>query len=175
MIPGRPDPSEYAPYASIYVDLVQEADILHALSVQIEDTMALLKSIDDRHGADHTYAPGKWTVKQVVNHIVDTERIMAYRALRLARNDSTPLPGFEQDDYVQYGPSGQCSLADFCEEFRLVRAATIALFRNLPAEAWRWGGVVNQHNVTVRGLAFVTAGHELHHAKILREKYLVGE
>jgi hypothetical protein len=154
-----------------YVDLVPGADVMHALTSQIDDTCALLKTTDDRR-AGQGYAPGKWTVKQVAGHIVDTERIFAYRALRVARNDATPLPGFEQDDYVRFGPFDDCRLADLLDEFRVVRAGTVALFRGLPPDAWMRRGVVNQFNVTVRGLAFQTAGHELHHAKILREKYL---
>lgn len=169
--PGRPDASEYAPYVQGYVDLVPGPDVLHVLTSEVENTCALLKPLDEGR-AGQAYAPGKWTIKQVAGHIIDTERIFAYRALRVARNDATPLPGFEQDDYVRFGPFDQCKLADLLDEFRMVRATTIALFRSLPPEVWMRRGVVNQFNVTVRGLAFQTAGHELHHAKILREKYL---
>jgi hypothetical protein len=168
---GRPDASEYAPYAKAYVDLVAGDDILHALRTQADETVALLQSIDEA-GSSATYAPGKWTVKQVLGHINDTERIFAYRALCVARNDATPLPGFEQDDYVRFGPFDQCTFASLLDEFRVVRAGTIALFKALPPEAWKRRGVANKFDVTVRGLAFCTAGHERHHVKILREKYL---
>jgi hypothetical protein len=166
--PGHPEASEYPPYAAVYVDLVPEGNILHLLASQVEDTVALLQPIDP----ERTYAPGKWTVRQVAGHIIDTERVFAYRALRTARNDATPMAGFEQDDYVRFGPFDHCSLTDLLDEFRIVRAASIALYRNLTPESWMRKGVANQFPVTVRGLAYVTAGHELHHVKILREKYL---
>jgi uncharacterized damage-inducible protein DinB len=154
------------------VDLVPGGDILQLLASQVEDTAALLQPIDEHRAGEMRYAPGKWTVKQVLGHVVDTERIFTYRALRTARGDATPMPGFEQDDYVRFGPFDHCSLADLLDEFRIVRAASIALYRNLTPESWMRKGVANQFPVTVRGLAYLTAGHELHHAKILRERYL---
>ena len=166
--PGRPEVTEYPTYAAAYVNLVPAGNIIDLLDKQIGETTTLLRSADP----ELAYAPGKWTVKQVVGHVVDTERIFAYRALRIARNDSAPSPGFEQDDYVRYGPFAQCSLADLLEEFRLVRASSIALYNKLDPEAWQRTGVANQFPVSVRGIAYLTAGHELHHAKILREKYL---
>jgi hypothetical protein len=170
--PGRPDVSEYPPYASIYVDLVPDSDILGLLASQVEDTVALLQPIDEHRASDMRYAPGKWTVKQVLGHVVDTERVFTYRALRTARGDATPMPGFEQDDYVRLGPFEHCSLADLLDEYRIVRAASIALYSKLTPESWMRKGVANRFPVTVRGLAYLTAGHELHHLKILREKYL---
>jgi hypothetical protein len=170
--PGRPDPSEYPPYAAAYVDLVQGDDILRLLSGQAEDTVGLFQSIGAERAGAFRYAPDKWTASQVLGHVIDTERIFAYRALRVARNDGAPSPGFEQDDYVRFGPFDHCSLDSLVDEFRVVRAASLALYRNLQPEAWMRRGVANRFNVTVRGLAFLTAGHELHHAKILREKYL---
>jgi len=168
----RPATSEYAPYAKAYIDLVEGSDIVSALTTQQEDAAALIGSFDDRHAGQFVYAPGKWTLKQVINHIIDTERVFAYRALCLARNDLRPLPGFDQDEYVRFGPASQCTIADLREEFTAVRAATIALFRNLPDEAWLRRGSVNEYDVTIRGLAFHIAGHERHHVKIVREKYL---
>jgi hypothetical protein len=170
--PGHPDPSEYPPYASIYVDLVQSDDILRLLFEQIEDTIALLRSIGVERAGAFRYASDKWTAKQILGHVIDTERIFGYRALRVARNDGAPSPGFEQDDYVRFGPFDHCSLDSLVDEFRVIRAASLALYRNLQPEAWMRRGVANNFDVTVRGLAFLTAGHELHHAKILREKYL---
>jgi uncharacterized protein YciI len=169
--PGRPDPSEYAVYAKAYVDLVEGDDILHAFEVQLADTLALLQPISPE-AAGFAYAPGKWTVKQVLGHVIDTERIFGYRALCIARGDTTALPGFEQDDYVAGANFNACPLAVLLQEFRAVRQATLALFRNLPAEAWTRRGTVNNYSATVRGLAFTSAGHERHHVKILREKYL---
>jgi len=168
---GRPESSEYAAYAKAYVDLVAGDDILHALRTQVDETVALLQPLGEA-GSAVAYAPGKWTVKQVLGHIIDTERVFAYRALCVARNDATPLPGFEQDDYVRFGPFDKCTFASLLDEFSVVRAGTIALFRDLQPADWMRRGVANKFDVTVRGLAFCTAGHELHHRKILREKYL---
>ena len=168
---GRPDASEYAAYAKAYVDLVAGDDVLHALRTLVDETVGLLQPLGEG-GSATAYAPGKWTVKQVLGHIIDTERVFAYRALCVARNDATPLPGFEQDDYVRFGPFEHCAFASLLDEFRVVRAGTVALFRDLQPEHWMRRGVANKFNVTVRGLAFCTAGHELHHRKILREKYL---
>src|SRR6202034_4604784 len=117
------------------------------------------------------YAADKWTVKEVVGHISDTERIFAYRALRLARADETALSGFEQDDYVLAGAFGERTLADLVEEFAFVRGATSALFHSLGEQAWLRRGIANKNEVTVRALAFIIAGHELHHRALLKERY----
>jgi hypothetical protein len=170
---GRPGETEYATYAKAYVDLVRGDDVLEALGTQLQETLALLRPVDDYRAAQLTYAPGKWTLSQVVGHISDTERIFSYRALRIARGDTTPLPGFEQDDYVRFSGFEDRRLSDLLGEFETVRASTISLFRGIPHEAWNRRGVVSQFSVTVRGLAFHTAGHEMHHVKILREKYLL--
>ena len=120
---------------------------------------------------DNRYLPEKWSVKEVLGHIIDTERIMAYRALRIARGDKTPIEGFEQDDYVRNGPFGHCRLSDLVEEFMHVRRATVAMFRNLDEPAITRKGVANKHEVTARALAYIIAGHELHHRRIVEEKY----
>jgi len=172
LILGRPDTSEYPPYAAVYVNLVVGDQILPILAAQLEQSTALLKSVDDRRASEFAYAPGKWTIKQILGHIIDTERIFGYRALCVARNDVTPLPGFEHDDYVAAGFFNERSLNSLIDEYRAVRQSTIALFQNLPQQAWLRQGLANKYNVTVRGLAFLAAGHELHHVKILREKYL---
>jgi uncharacterized protein YciI len=167
--PGRPEPSEYRMGA--YVDLVEGDDILRAFETQLADTLALLQPLSPA-AAGFAYAPGKWTVKEVVGHVIDTERIFGYRALCIARGDTTALPGFEQDDYIQGANFNACPLEVLLHEFRVVRQSTLALFRNLPAESWMRRGTVNNYSATVRGLAFTSAGHERHHVKILREKYL---
>ena len=118
------------------------------------------------------YAPEKWSLKEVLGHVNDTERIMSYRALRIARNDATPIEGFEQDDYVGNGPFGQRPLSDLIEDYIAVRRATVSLFRNLDEAAWTRRGVANKNEVTVRALAYIIAGHELHHRRIIEEKYL---
>jgi hypothetical protein len=172
LILSRPDASEYPPYAAAYVNLVVGDDILGILSAQLEEITALLKPVDDRRASEFAYAPGKWTVKQILGHMIDTERIFGYRALCVARNDATPLPGFEQDDYVASGSFNERTLSGLIDEFRVVRQSTISLFQNLPQQAWLRHGLANKYNVTVRGVAFLAAGHGWHHTKILREKYL---
>ena len=167
---ARPAAGEYAPYYEKYVSLVSDDDILATLQKQPPELAALLSKHNESDG-ELRYAPGKWSVKEVLGHVIDSERVFAYRALRIARNDSTPMEGFEQDDYVKYGPFGQGSLAALIEEFRSVRLATVSLFRGLDEAAWLRRGVANKNEVTVRALAYIIAGHELHHKKILQEKY----
>ncbi len=167
---GRPEPSEYAPYYERYISLVQGDNILSILDTQRRQTMLLLSGRDEEDG-NFSYAPGKWSTKEVLGHLCDTERIFAYRALRIARGDTTPLPGFEQDDYVRNGPFANRSLSDLVEEFIAVRRASLSLLRNLDEAAWMRRGVASKNEVTVRALAYMIAGHELHHRKILEEKY----
>jgi hypothetical protein len=119
------------------------------------------------------YALGKWTIGEVLGHVIDVERVDAYRALCIARNDKTSLPGFEQDDYVRYGPHANCHVSDLVAEFTHVRLANVALFRALGAEAWVRRGVANDHEVTVRALAYVLAGHARHHMRILEQEYFL--
>jgi len=171
-IPGRPDESEYPPYAAKYVALVAGNDVLASLAKQIEETTALLKPVDERRASEFVYAPGKWTIKQILGHMLDTERIFAYRALCVARGETAALPGFEQDDYVATGAFGERTLSNLLDEFQTARKSTIALFRNLPQPAWMRRGNANKFPVSVRGIAYLAAGHEAHHVKILREKYL---
>jgi len=170
----RPQPGEYAPYYERYISLVPGNDVLAALTVLEEQRRQMLLLLSGRAEADGDlrYAPEKWSVKEVLGHINDTERVMSYRALRIARGDQTPTAGFEQDDYVRNGPFAHCTLADLIEDYIAVRRATITLFRNLDGPAWTRRGVANNNEVTVRALAYIIAGHELHHRKILEEKYL---
>lgn len=167
---ARPGAGEYAPYYEKYVSLIPEDDILATLQKQPPEIVALLSARKEAYG-DFRYAPGKWSVKEVLGHVIDTERVFSYRALHIARNDQTPMEGFEQDDYVKYGPFGQCSLAVLVEEFKSVRLATLSLFRGLDEAAWVRRGVANKNEVSVRAIAYIIAGHELHHEKILLEKY----
>jgi len=168
---SRPDATEYAPYYGRYIDLVPEGDLIITLSQQINDTSALLRGIPEPQ-AETRYEPGKWSIKEMTGHLVDTERIMSYRALRIARADETPLPGFEQDDYVRAANFDARTLAHLLEEYLAVRAATLALFRNLDAAAIARRGMANNVPVTVRALAYIIAGHERHHVNVLRTKYL---
>lgn len=167
----RPDQTEYAPYYGKYINLVPEGDILAALGRQIDDTLALLRSVPESQ-ADSRYAPDKWSIKEVIGHLIDAERVFGYRALRFARNDSTSLQGFEQDDYVRYGGFGEQSLNDLASEYEHVRRANIFLLRGLSTEAWDRRGMASDNEVSVRALAYIIAGHELHHMNIIRSKYL---
>ena len=170
----RPQPGENAPYYDGYISLVQSNgkgdDILAALDDQRRQMLLLLCGRAESDG-DLRYAPEKWSLKEVLGHINDTERIMSYRALRISRSDATPLEGFEQDDYVRNGPFGRRSLADLIEDYIAVRRATVSLFRNLDETAWTRRGLANKNEVTVRALAYIIAGHELHHRRIIEEKY----
>jgi hypothetical protein len=166
----RPKPAEYNVYYDRYISLIPGSDIVTTLATQLPKTIAFLSSRSEQDG-ELRYAPGKWSVKEVVGHMIDTERIMAYRALRFARNDRTPIPGYEQDDFVREGPYADLRLADLIEEFKAVRASTIALFRNLRSGDWTRRGVANQNEISVRALAYVIAGHEIHHRNILEERY----
>jgi hypothetical protein len=167
---ARPQAGEYAPFYDRYVSLVEGEDILNTLDQQRRQMMLLLSCRQEEDG-NFRYAPDKWSAKEVLGHICDTERIFAYRALRIARADATPLEGFEQDDYVRNGPFAQRPVADLVEEFIAVRRATISLLRNLDEAAWARRGVANKNEVSVRALAYIIAGHELHHRRILEEKY----
>ena len=167
----RPQPGEYAPYYEKYLSQIESNDILSTLDDQRRQMLLLLSGRTEADG-DLRYAPDKWSLKEVLGHINDTERIMAYRALRIARGDATPLAGFEQDDYVRNGPFSDRSLADLIEDYIAVRRATITLFRNLDDAAFARRGVANKNDVTVRALAYIIAGHELHHRRIIEEKYL---
>ena len=167
----RPQPGEYAPYYDRYISLVPANDILAALEDQRRQMLLLLCGRAEADG-DLRYAPDKWSLKEVLGHVNDTERIMSYRALRISRGDATPIEGYEQDDYVRNGPFARLPLADLIEDYIAVRRATISLFRNLDEGAWSRRGVANKNEVTVRALAYIIAGHELHHGRIIEEKYL---
>jgi hypothetical protein len=168
----RPDASEYAPYYHKYVERVADGDVEQVLQDQIGETMALLSSLSEEDG-DRAYAQGKWTIKEVVGHVADTERIFSYRLMRAARGDATPLPSFDENAYAAAGGYGARTLASVAGELAAVRAATVALVRGLPAEAWDRRGVASGYDFSVRAAGYMIAGHELHHANLLRTRYLV--
>lgn len=170
MVTSKPQPSEYAPYYGKYIALVPGDDVVNALRVQMKRTNELLGSRSEPDG-NFRYAADKWSVKEVLGHLADAERIFTYRALRIGRADQTPIEGFEQDDYVRSGGFDGRSLKNVLGEFSAVRAATVALYESLAEEAWARRGIANKNEVSVRALAFITAGHELHHVKILEECY----
>ena len=168
-----PEPSEHAPYYGRYTSLVAKGDIVDTLARQGPETIALLSSLSDEQ-ANYRYAPGKWSIKEMLGHVVDTERIFAYRALRIARNDQTPIEGFEQDDYVRGANFSEHRIKDMLEEFAIVRRASILLFQQLSPEAWLRHGTASQMGISVRALAYIIAGHEIYHRNALKEKYLSG-
>ncbi len=168
----KPATGEYAPDYEKYIELVPQESIVETLKRQMADTLSLLAGMSEEQ-AGHRYAPGKWSVKQLVGHIVDGERIFAYRALRFARNDKTPLAGFEQDDYVANGGFDRRQMADITREYEQVRRASIELFESLDMEAWQRQGKANDVEVSVRALAWIICGHELHHVGVLKSKYLI--
>ena len=171
---ARPEPGEYAPYYDRYISLVPGNDILTTLESQRRQMLLLLSGRDEAEG-DFRYAPDKWSMKEVLGHVCDTERIFAYRALRISRGDRTPIEGFEQDDYVRNGPFAQRPLAELIEDYIAVRRATLTLLRNLDEQAWMRRGIANKNEVSVRAIAYTTAGHELHHRRILEEKYFAAD
>jgi uncharacterized damage-inducible protein DinB len=167
----KPAAGEFAPYYGKYISLVEGDDILRALEEQNGATLGVLRSRTEAQG-NYRYEPGKWSIKEVVGHLIDTERIFAYRALRIARDDKTPLPGFEQDDYVASADFDASQLADLAAQFALVRQSNLAMFRQFSDEAWLRRGTASENPVTVRALAYIIAGHELHHLRLLRSRYL---
>lgn len=170
---SKPQPGEFDPYYTLYLDAVREGDLLRLLEGQGAEMLDLLRAFGEARGT-FRYAPGKWSVKEVLGHITDTERIFAYRALRFARADATPLPGFEQNGYVAAAGFDRRTMADLAEEFADVRKATIKLFAGMDANALTRAGIASGSPLTVRAAAWIIAGHEQHHARILRERYLTG-
>jgi hypothetical protein len=165
----RPAPEEYGQYFGRYVDLVPHGDVALRLETQLGDTLALVQAAPE--AADRAYAPGKWTVKEVLGHLADVERVLSYRALRMARGDATPLPGFDEDAYVAAADFGARPLVEVAAELAAVRAATLALLRGLPAAGWTRRGTANGLETTARGVIWTIAGHELHHRRVLVERY----
>ena len=168
---ARPQASEYASDYEGYISKVPGGDVVGTLSKQRDETIALIKSIPEARG-DFRYAEGKWSIKELIGHVIDCERVFAYRALRFGRGDTTPLSGFEQDDFVRGADFNKRSLSDLADEYEHVRRATISLFASLEESAWDRRGAANDNEISVRALAFITAGHERHHVEILKAKYL---
>jgi len=164
---SRPDSTEYAEFYTNYIARVPEGAVVDFLAKQPGDYRQLLVGVSEGAAAAPT-APGKWSIKQILGHVSDAERVMGYRALRFARGDEQELPGFEQDDYVREAGSDARSLEELLAEFESVRRSTIALFKSLPPGAEMRGGVANGNRVTVRALAYIAAGHAQHHYELLR-------
>ena|SRR5947209_3301405 len=170
-MPGRPEQSEAAPYYFTYIDQVPGADVQDVLESQLEEAATLFSTITEE-SSHHRYAADKWSMRQVLNHITDTERAFAFRALWFARGFATPLPGYDQDIAATGAEADGVSWVAHVKEFRSVRLSTLSLFANLPPEAWLRSGIASNNPFTVRALAYIIAGHSTHHVKILRNRYL---
>jgi len=168
---ARPLDSEYADYYRTYTSKVPEGNVLETLRRQHEETQELLAGLDNSQ-AEHRYAPGKWSIKEVVGHLVDTERIFAHRALTFARQDRSPLPGMDQDEYVAHGKFDQRSLEDLMAEWKSLRQANLHLFASFDEEVAQRTGEASGYSFSVRSLVYIVAGHEIHHVGVLRDRYL---
>lgn len=168
----RPAADEFAPYYGTYINLVPGGDLRDVLRSQLHEAVATLSGATEAQG-NRAYGGGKWTLKEVLAHVCDTERVFSYRLLRIARGDVTPLPGFEQDLWVPTSDANARSVQAHVLELTAVRASTLLLMEGLPAEAWTRRGTASGHSVSARAMAYIAAGHERHHMRIVREKYLV--
>jgi DinB superfamily len=168
---NRPDRNETAEYYLTYINQVPDGDIGQILERQEPDTVQLLRGVPEERSL-HRYAPDKWSIREVVSHINDTERMFVFRALWFARGFDSPLPSFDQNVAIRGAAADERPLNSHIDEFRAVRAATVALFRDLSADAWMRRGVASGNPFTVRALAYITAGHMAHHVRLLRERYL---
>lgn len=168
-----PDPSEYAPYYGTYTRQVPRGNILHILETQLDETLDTLHGIPAERET-YRYAPNKWSIRELVGHLVDTERLFSFRAMAFARADPSPFPNMEQDDYVRAADFDRRPLKDLADEFLHLRKANVALFRSLDDEAAARIGTASGVQFTARSIPYIMAGHERHHLTILRERYLSG-
>ena len=167
----RPENTEYAEWYAGYVGSVGENDIVSVLQKQIDEIKEIFAGISEEKGL-YRYAEGKWTIKEVLSHLIDGERVFAYRAFRISRKDETPLAGFDQDPYIENSNSNDRTIPDLVEELALLRQANMFIFRNLKERDWDIFGTASDNKITVRALAYIMAGHIRHHLKILQERYL---
>jgi uncharacterized damage-inducible protein DinB len=167
---NKPPPDEYPPFAAVYINQVETTDVIGLLEQLKDSTYKLFNSLSDDQ-AMHAYAAGKWTLKQVLGHMIDTERTFAYRAFVFSRNN-IELPGFDQDIYVDNTDFNRQSIQNLASEFKAVREANLFLYKAFTDEQLLRKGVASGHPVSVRGLVYMIAGHELHHLKIIQERYL---
>jgi uncharacterized damage-inducible protein DinB len=168
---GRPEPNEAASYYHGYINLIASDDIVSVLETQLEETLAFLSAISEDKSLDR-YAPDKWSMRQLVSHINDTERVFLFRALWFARGFPDPLPSYDQNVAVEAADGDSVSWANHMDEFRSIRVSTLSFFQNLPEAAWLRSGIASDNPFTVRALAYITAGHVAHHTAILKERYL---
>ncbi|KAA3610380.1 MAG: DinB family protein [Calditrichaeota bacterium] len=167
----RPASTEYAKYYQGYIDLVPNGDILQILEKQNDQFCEFLAQVDEEK-ANYRYAEGKWSIKQVIAHLIDVELVFMYRALRISRKDSTPIPGFEQDDYIKNSDQSHLTLSELVEQFYHMRKASIALLRSFSPDMWQNIGTANGFPASVRAIAHVMIGHVIHHMKVIHSKYL---
>ena len=168
---NRPEKNEYAEYYDRYISLIPEGEIVPILEKQIDDMAAMFAGVPEDKGT-FSYAPGKWTTKESLSHVIDAERIFAYRLLRISRGDETPLEGFDQEGYIENSNANARSFADLLEEFALQRRSNLLLIRNLSDAASRRMGTASDNPVSARALAYMLAGHVKHHENIFRNNYL---
>ena len=168
---ARPEEGEFNPYYAMYIGLVPDGDIVQTLRSQLPETVHLLKTVPEER-AGFRYADRKWSIRELVGHLADAERVFAYRAMCIARGDTQPLPGFEEDDYVRGAAFDSLSLERIVREYEMVRAATLSFFDNLGDQAWTRTGTANGNGISVRAIAYILAGHERHHRQVLQERYL---
>jgi len=168
---AAPERTEAAEYYFTYIDQVPGGDICDILRAQIPETVTVLKGISEEQSL-HRYAPEKWSIRQVVSHLNDTERLFVFRALWFARGFDSPLPSFDQNHAITTAGADDRPWSSHVEEFRAVRSATVAFFQGLPEDAWSRRGIASGNPFTVRALAYISAGHVAHHLRILRERYL---
>ena len=167
----RPAATDHAPYYNTYVQVVPEGDVIALLERQGRETVALLRSIGEEK-SHHRYAAGKWTIREVVGHVSDAERVFTYRALSFARGDPNSLPSFDENAWAAESNAESRSLSALIDDFAAVRAATVALYRGFSEKEIRRAGTASGQRVTVGAIAYIVAGHEKHHVRILKEKYL---
>ena len=167
----RPDPSEYTAYAERYISLVPDGAIGETLARQFEEYLPLYRGISEEKGA-YRYAPGKWSLKQVLGHVIDTERIFGYRGLAASRGDKNPIPGFEQDDYVAAANFDDRSVSALIDEFVMVRAATSLMFKHMSDEMLMRRAIANKNEISARAAGFMIAGHERYHIAHMKQHYL---
>lgn len=168
---GRPQPNEAAAYYSNYIDRVTSNDIVAVLTTQFDETVRFLSGISEQQSLQR-YAPDKWSMRELLGHVNDTERVFMFRALWFARGFKDSLPSFDQEIGFKAADSDKASWASHIDEFRAIRSATLAFFRNLPDDAWLRSGIASDSPVTVRALSYIVAGHLSHHMNVLRERYL---
>ena len=167
----RPETNEFAPYYNNYISLIEGDDVMPVLNSQAAGLRSMFENVPEEKGT-FAYAEGKWTIKELLSHLIDGERIFAYRILRISRGDKTPIEGFEQDDYIENSNANNRSFADLLDEFDLQRRSNLLMMDNISDEASRQMGSASDNPVSARALVYILAGHVRHHLKILNERYL---